>query len=196
MENLKSLIVEDFGRYSSKKASLKNILIKAISSDTFNFIFWWRIGNHLYELKKTNRKKWYLLSVFYFFVVLINRRNKRRTGISLLFGTKIGGGLQFIHYSSIVIAIPAVIGKNCTLFQGVTIGHVYGGKREGYPTIGDNVVIFAGAKVIGKVTIGNNVVIGANAVVTKDIPDNSVCAGIPAKVISNDSKHATGKYFV
>ena len=189
-----SLIRKDFVRSSSKKATLKNIVLKVFSSDTFNFVFWWRIGNYVYHLKKAKKKR-LLTFLTYLPLVLINRRNKRRTGISLLFGTKIGAGLKFIHYSSIVIAVPAVIGKNCTIFQGVTIGHVYGGKNEGYPTIGDNVVLFAGAKVIGNVTVGNNVVVGANAVVTKDIPDNCVCVGIPAKVISTDSRHAVGNYF-
>ena len=74
----------------------------------------------------------------------------------------------------------ATIGENCTVFQGVTIGE-WKGKR---PHIGNNVTIFAGAKVIGNVTIGNNVVVGANAVVTHDVPDNAVVAGIPARVIS------------
>ena len=87
-----------------------------------------------------------------------------------------------------------MIGKNCTIFQGVTIGSIRGIKG-GVPTIGDNVIIFAGAKIIGNVKIGNNTVIGANAVVTHNIPDNSVAVGIPAKVISNNSKNIV-KYYI
>lgn len=68
-------------------------------------------------------------------------------------------------------------------------------RKKGVPTIGDNVIIFAGAKIIGNVKIGNNTVIGANAVVTHNIPDNSVAVGIPAKVISNNSKNIV-KYYI
>lgn len=74
-----------------------------------------------------------------------------------------------------------MIGKNCTIFQCVTIGSI---KGEGAPKIGDNVVISSGAKVIGRVTIGNNVMIGANAVVVHDLPDNAVAGGVPAKILN------------
>lgn len=70
-------------------------------------------------------------------------------------------------------------GKNCKIFQQVTIG--YNGDEQ--PIIGDNVVVCCGAKIIGGVKVGNNVIIGANAVVCKDIPDNVVVAGVPAKII-------------
>ena len=190
MEDLISLIKSDFCRCSKKKPSIKNIIVKVFSSDTFNFVFWWRIGHFV----KINSKNSFRLKLLQPFLVLINRRNKRRTGISLLFGTKVGKGLKFMHYSNIVIAVPVVIGDNCTIFQGVTIGHVYGGKNEGYPVIGNNVVIFAGAKVLGNISIGNNVVIGANAVVVHSVPDGCVCAGNPARVISTDSNHAIGNY--
>lgn len=71
------------------------------------------------------------------------------------------------------------IGKNATIYQDVTIGQ----NNNKYPTIGNNVTIYAGAKIIGDIRIGNNVVIGANAVVNKNVPDNCVVAGIPAKII-------------
>lgn len=90
----------------------------------------------------------------------------------------IGDDLMIQHgFSSIITAEK--IGSNCRVFQQVTIG--YNGKKR--PIIGDNVVVCCGAKVIGGVTIGNNVTIGANAVVCKDIPDNCVVAGVPAKII-------------
>lgn len=71
------------------------------------------------------------------------------------------------------------MGKNCTIFQQTTIGAT----EKGTPTLGDNVTIYCGAKVLGNISIGNNVVIGANAVVVKDVPDNVVVAGVPAKII-------------
>lgn len=83
------------------------------------------------------------------------------------------------HPIGIIVGRDCEIGKNCTIYQNVTIGQ----SHEKFPTIGDNVTIYAGAKVIGDVHIGNNVIIGANAVVTHDIPDNCVAVGIPAKII-------------
>ncbi|MDE5772865.1 MAG: serine acetyltransferase [Muribaculaceae bacterium] len=90
-----------------------------------------------------------------------------------------GGGLKLIHGFSTIIYAKS-IGENCTVFQQVTIGYSKGAT----PTVGDNCVICCGAKILGNVSIGNNVIIGANAVVTRDVPDNSIVAGTPAKVIS------------
>ena len=89
------------------------------------------------------------------------------------------------HPTGIVIGESAKIGKNCTIFQQVTLGgaRIGDGKQEKYPKVGDNVVIFAGAKLIGDITIGSNVVIAAGAVVTKNIPDGVVVGGNPAKII-------------
>lgn len=84
-----------------------------------------------------------------------------------------------------------IIGKNCLIFQGVTIGV----GTSGIPRIGDNVILSSGAKIIGGITIGNNVTIGANAVVTKDIPDNSIAVGIPAKVIAVNTPEKQKLYY-
>ncbi len=94
----------------------------------------------------------------------------------------IGKGIRFAHPFEIVIAPQAVIGEGCTIFNGVTIGvnHL---DRSGYPRIGNNVVIYTGAKIIGNVKVGNNVIIGANSVVVTDIPNNTIVGGIPAKII-------------
>ncbi len=95
--------------------------------------------------------------------------------------SKIGAGLFIQHgFSTIVMAD---IGKNCWINQQVTIGYK---DKKGRPTIGDNVRITAGAKVIGKISIGNNAIVGANAVVVKDVPDNCVVVGVPAYIIKKD----------
>lgn len=90
----------------------------------------------------------------------------------------IGENLQLGHRTSIILSAKKV-GKNFLLYQQTTIGAGKGGN----PTIGDNVTVYAGAKIIGGITIGDNVIVGANAAVVKDVPDNAVVGGIPAKII-------------
>ncbi|MCE5324677.1 serine acetyltransferase [bacterium] len=108
------------------------------------------------------------------------------TGIDIHESAKIGKGLYIGHFSCIFIAGGVIMGEYCNISQGVTLGYAGRGDKRGCPTIGDRVYIAAGAKLIGKANIGNDVVIGANAVVTKDVPDNGVAVGVPARVISNN----------
>jgi len=99
----------------------------------------------------------------------------------------IEGGLIFSHGQDIVIGADVKIGKNCTIFNGVTLGNknLEFSSKGNQPTIGNNVVISTGAKVLGAVKIGDNVIIGANSVVLHDIPSDSIAVGIPAKIIKN-----------
>ncbi len=106
------------------------------------------------------------------------------TGIYIPFEVSIGEGFYIGHAGMLVINGKTVIGSNCNVSVGVIIGQGGRGERKGCPVIGNNVFIGVSAVVIGKITIGNNVAIGANSVVTKDVPDNAVVAGIPAKVIN------------
>lgn len=159
------------------------------ANESFQVTFWFRLASFLWERKKTI---WFPL---YVLVKLIYKHIEYKTGIQLPMGTKVGPGLRFFHYNCIVIAQTSIIGSNVSIHQGVTIGRVFNGLKAGVPTIGSNVVIFAGAKIIGKVNIGNNVVIGANSVVTNDIPVNAVACGIPAKVISEDSSKCFDEYW-
>lgn len=110
--------------------------------------------------------------------VLSNQRLKNlsyKTGFQIAPNT-CGEGLQIWHYGYLIVNPEARIGKNATLYPGVEIGHKTPG--EGAPQIGDNVFIGAGAKIFGNIRIGNNVTIAANAIVTKDIPDNSIVGGV------------------
>lgn len=97
---------------------------------------------------------------------------------------EIGEGVYIPHPYSIVIHMDTQIGNNCILSQNITIGVGGRGDKSGVPKIGDRVYIAPGAKIFGAITIGNDVAIGANAVVTKDLPDNAVAVGIPAKIIN------------
>ncbi len=114
------------------------------------------------------------------------------TGIEIHPGAQIGHGLFIDHGMGVVIGETAVIGDNVTLFQGVTLGGT--GKERGkrHPTLGNNVVVGAGAKILGNINIGNNVMVGANAVVLRDVPDDSTVVGVPGRVAKRRGKRLPG----
>ena len=107
--------------------------------------------------------------------------NRFFTGIEIHPGATIGRRFFIDHGMGIVIGETAEIGDGVMLYHGVTLGGQVLTQTKRHPTIGDNVTIGAGAKILGPVTIGSNSAVGANAVVTKDIPENSIAVGIPAK---------------
>lgn len=157
--------------------------------ESFKVTFWFRIGTYVW--KKYRKNKFWV--PIYVVIKLIYKHIQHKTGIQLPIGTNVGEGLRFFHHDCIIIAQTSIIGKNVSIHQGVTIGRSFNGKHAGVPTIGDSVVVFAGAKIIGNVTIGDNAVIGANAVVVNDVPENAVVGGIPAKIISTDSSKCFSK---
>lgn len=112
------------------------------------------------------------------------RRISYKSGIQIDSCTQIGKGFYIGHFGCIVVSDKAIIGDNVNISQGITIGRTNRGEKQGVPTIGNEVYIGPGAKIIGGIHIGNNITIGANAVVTNDIPDNACAVGIPAKIIS------------
>ncbi len=113
----------------------------------------------------------------------ISQGAKFVTGIEIHPGAKIGKGFVIDHGSGIVIGETAEIGDNCTLYQGVTLGGTGKDTGKRHPTLGDNVLVGAGAKVLGPFKVGSNSKIAANAVVLKEIPENSTAVGVPAKVV-------------
>ena len=110
-------------------------------------------------------------------------------GIEIPNHTQIAPGLYIGHLGGIVINGDVIIGVNCNISQGVTIGVTNTGKRKGTPIIGDRVYIGPGAKVFGAISIGDDTAIGANAVVTKDIPPGTTWAGVPASQVSPRGSH-------
>ncbi len=167
---LKCLIFSDLVRYGRGR-TWKAFFISYLKTAGFRLSFWYRVAR-------------YYRRNFIFRIIL--RHYHYKFGIELAMETQVGEGLYIGHFGGIIVSSQAVIGKNCTIMQGVTIGIAGRGENRGAPIIGDGVYIGAGAKVIGKIRIGNNVAIGANAVVTKDVPDNAIVVGIPAKIISMD----------
>ena len=127
-----------------------------------------------------------------FLARLISQSARSLTGIEIHPGAKIGKGLFIDHGMGVVIGETAEIGNNVTLFQGVTLGGTGKEKGKRHPTIGNNVVIGAGAKVLGSFTIGDNVQIGANAVVVREVPSNAVVVGVPGRIVRQEGRHFPG----
>ncbi len=123
----------------------------------------------------------------YFLARWLSQRTVRKTGIEIHPGATIGKGLFIDHGNGVVIGETAVLGDNVTLYQGVTLGGT--GKEHGkrHPTIGDNVMISAGAKVLGSFTVGSNSKIGAGSVVLSEVPPNSTVVGVPGRVVKRDN---------
>jgi serine O-acetyltransferase len=140
----------------------------------FHAIINHRIAHFLYQ------KKMYLIAR------LISHISRFLTGIEIHPGAKIGRGFFIDHGSGIVIGETTEIGDNVTLYQGVTLGGTGKQKGKRHPTIGNNVTISAGAKILGSFYIGNNVKIGGGSVVLKSVPDNCTVIGVPGRIVVRD----------
>lgn len=129
-------------------------------------VFYHRMASFFYRKKLRFIAEW------------LSCRARRKTGVEIHPAAKIGKNLFIDHGMGVVIGETAVVGDNCTIYQGATLGGT--GKESGkrHPTLLDNVVVGAGAKILGNVTIGNNVKIGANAIVLTDVPDNCTVVGV------------------
>ena len=124
----------------------------------------------------------------YFAARLVSQSGRFLTGIEIHPGAEIGEGLFIDHGSGVVIGETAIIGDNCTLYQGVTLGGT--GKETGkrHPTLGDGVMVGAGAKLLGNFTVGDGAKIAAGAVVLGDVPAEATAVGIPARVVRQSGK--------
>jgi serine O-acetyltransferase len=143
---------------------------------SFKVMMHYRLAHRLYEKKH------------YFLARYISQRGVRKTGIEIHPGAKIGKGLFIDHGNGVIIGETAVIGDNVTLYQGVTLGGT--GKEHGkrHPTVEDNVMISAGAKVLGSFTIGANSKIGAGSVVLTPVPPYSTVVGVPGRVVKRHNQ--------
>ena len=124
----------------------------------------------------------------YFWARWISQRAARKTGIEIHPGATIGRGLFIDHGSGVIIGETTVIGDNVTLYQGVTLGGT--GKEQGkrHPTLEDNVMVSAGAKILGSFTIGENSKIGAGSVVLEEVPPNCTVVGVPGRIVRMGDK--------
>lgn len=142
---------------------------------SFKVMLHYRLAHKLY-LKK-----------HYFWARLVSQRAVRKTGIEIHPGAQIGNGFFIDHGNGVIIGETTIVGDNVTLYQGVTLGGT--GKEQGkrHPTVGNNVMISAGAKVLGSFTIGDNSKIGAGSVVLEEVPPNSTVVGVPGRVVKRNN---------
>ncbi|MBQ6632656.1 MAG: serine O-acetyltransferase [Ruminococcus sp.] len=131
---------------------------------------------------------WFYLKDHKVIARIISQTARMITGIEIHPGAKIGKGLLIDHGSGVVIGETAEIGDYCLLYQGCTLGGT--GKDHGkrHPTLGNNVMVGCGAKVLGPFTVGDNAKIAANAVVLSPVPPNSTAVGVPAKIVKQNGK--------
>lgn len=174
-EDLKYYLSEDLIRFGNKKPDLKD---KILHNEVWYIYHYIKHLRYVEYYKNTKRSK---------ILFLYHWLKYKRLGFKLrftIYPNTVGPGFRIYHAGGFIHIGPKVkIGKNCTLLPGVVFGNKSEIEDEGLTILGDNCYLGIDAKIIGSVTIGNNVVIGANSVVTKDIPDNAVVAGIPAKII-------------
>ncbi|MBU6153204.1 MAG: serine O-acetyltransferase [Bdellovibrionales bacterium] len=163
-------LIESYRKYDpATKSSLEVILLYP----GVKAIFFHRLGHALYELGIP------------FFPRAISEFSRFLTGIDIHPGAKIGANLIIDHGMGVVIGETAEIGDHCLIYHGVTLGGVDLSPVKRHPTLGNHVVVGAGAKILGNIRIGHFARIGANSVVIKDVPEHCTATGIPAKIVNS-----------
>lgn len=143
-------------------------------------------------VRSHRRANWFFRHNMKFIARFISQRSRHRTGIEIHPGAQIGKGLFIDHGMGVVIGETTVIGDNCTIYQNVTLGGT--GKENGkrHPTLGNNVLVGSGAKVLGPFTVGDNARIAAGAVVLSSVPANATAVGVPARIVKlNGTRNET-----
>ena len=178
---------QDLNVIMQRDPAVKSRLEAVLCYPGLHAIWLHRIAHHFYN------KGWVVLPR------MLNTFSRFLTGIDIHPGAKLGPGLFIDHGMGLVIGETAELGSNVTLYQGVTLGGTGKEKGKRHPTIGNNVVISSGAKVLGSFTVGDNSKIGSGSVVLKEVPPNSVVVGIPGCIVAKDGvrvSSATGEDLV
>lgn len=170
MNNTWQYILSDYYRYKGKKAPWLKVLLYTFANHCFAYSFWLRVAASKNP-------------IMHQFGRIRLKMASRKHCMQISYQAKIGYGLYIGHGISMVVNPNAIIGNNCNLSQGLTIGTNY--KKSA--VIGDNVYIGPSVCLIEDVKIGKNVTIGAGSIVTKDIPENSTAVGNPAKILNSDN---------
>ena len=168
-----NFIQEQIKAIKEKDPALTSI-VEVFMYPCFKAMIYYKISHYFYK------KKHFLIARY------ISEKAKRKTGIEIHPGATIGKGLFIDHGTGVVIGETAIIGDNVTMFHGVTLGGAGKEKGKRHPTVGNNVFIGCGAKLLGNITIGDNAKIGANAVILKDVPQSATAVGIPGRILKKD----------
>lgn len=166
-----------------KRYSKKSAIYVILTQQGLWAILVYRINNSIYTSKILKPLK----SVLLFFGLFFQKLMEVITGISLPYSATIGDQFYIGHFGGIIINSQSIIGENCNISQGVTVGVSGVGENRGVPVIGNNVYIGANAVLAGKIIIGDNVVIGANSLVTKSVENDVTVLGVPAIKVSNNN---------
>ena len=142
----------------------------------FHAILYHRLSNFLFRHKRFFLARW------------VSQHARRRTGIEIHPAAKIGRGVFIDHGMGVVIGETAEVGDNCVIYQGVTLGGTGKDRGKRHPTLGNNVMVGAGAKILGPFRVGDNAKIAANAVVLEEIPPDSTAVGVPAKIVRREGQ--------
>ena len=167
---------EDIRAAQKKDPAAKSFLEIVFLYQGLHALVSYRVANFFYKLH------------LFFLARLLSQLSRFTTGIEIHPGAKIGRRFFIDHGMGVVIGETAIVGDDVLLYQGVTLGGTGLEKGKRHPTIGSNVVIGGGAKILGNITVGDNSYIGANAVVIKDVPVNSTVVGVPGRVTKQDGK--------
>ena len=171
-----SFFLDDLRAAMDRDPAATNAAEVILTYPGFHAVFWHRVAHRLYHWRIPILPR------------LIAHLVRFSTAIEIHPAAEIGRGLFIDHGTGVVIGETSIIGNDVTLFQGVTLGGT--GKERGkrHPTLGDRVVVGAGAKILGDITIGDDVYVGANAVVLRDVPGNSTVVGIPGRVAKREGR--------
>jgi len=143
-------------------------------------------GFHALQLHRLAHRVWNFK--WYFIARCISQFSRFVTGIEIHPGARIGSGFFIDHGMGVVIGETAEIGNNCTLYHGVTLGGTSWAKEKRHPTLGDDVVIGSGAKVLGPFTVGSGSKIGSNSVVVKEVPEKATVVGVPGRMVLSEEE--------
>src|ERR1700679_586545 len=170
------IFIDEINTVKDRDPAAKSALEVLLLYPGLHALVIYRIGHQLWEWKIPIIPRWLSQSARFF------------TGIEIHPGAQIGKSFFIDHGMGVVIGETAIVGDNVLLYQGVTLGGT--GKETGkrHPTLGNNVVVGTGAKILGNITIGDNSYIGANAVVIKNVPANSTVVGIPGRITKQDGR--------
>lgn len=164
-------ILEDIRAYQKNDPAARSVLQIVFLYSGFHAVFWYRIAH------------WFHIQKLYFIARLISQITRMFTGVEIHPGASIGRRLVIDHGTGIVIGETARIGDDCLLYQGVTLGGTGKDIGKRHPTLGNNVMVGSGAKVLGPFNVGDNARIAANSVVLREVPENATVVGVPGRVV-------------